>query len=86
MDSLDMTETDVGEIYRAAFADTTDEAFVVVPSEDSVERLVGVLDDLDNPPTVRLLSLKDTFKAVMDDFIVANMAADIRQYGIRDRH
>jgi hypothetical protein len=81
MNSLNIITTDVGEIYRAAFADTTDEAFVVVSSEDSIERLVGVLDDLDNPPTVRLLGIKDTFKAVLDDFIVASTTADLMADG-----
>jgi hypothetical protein len=70
-------ETDAADIYRAAFADTTGESFVVVPSQTSIERLVAVLDDLDNPPTVRLLALEDTLKDVMDDFIVASTAADL---------
>jgi hypothetical protein len=70
-------EADVGDIYRAVFADTAGESFVVVPSTSSVERLVAVLDDLDNPPTVRLLGLEDTLKDVMDDFIVASTAADL---------
>jgi hypothetical protein len=79
--SLHIIATDVGEIYRAAFADTTGETFVVVSSEDSIERLVRVLDNLDNPPTVRLFALNDTFKAVMDDFIVASTTADLMATG-----
>ena len=77
MGSLNIIETDVGEIYRAAFAHTTGEAFVVVPSEESVERLVEILDDLNTPLTIRLLASKDTLKAVMDDFIVASTTADL---------
>ena len=70
-------ETDVAEIYRTVFADAPDEALVVVPAATSVERLVAVLADLDSPPTVRLLAFDDTLKTVLDDFLVASMAADL---------
>ncbi len=70
-------ETDVADIYRAVFAGAADEAFVVVPSAASVERLVAVLDALDSPPTVRLLAFDDTLKTVLDDFLVASTAADL---------
>ena len=81
MKSLDLVETDVADIHRAALTDGTDEAFVVVPSTMSIERLIAVLDDLDNPPTVRLLADEDALKNVMDDFLVASVAADLMEAG-----
>ena len=72
-----IVETDVADVHRAALSDTSGEAFVVVPSAGAIERLVAVLDDLDNPPTVRLLAFEDALKGVMDDFIVASTAADL---------
>jgi hypothetical protein len=77
MNSLMTIETDVGDIYRAAFADTTGEAFVVVSLKESIEQLVRVLNDLNTPPTIRLFASKDTLRAVKDDFIVASTTADL---------
>ena len=77
MSSQNLIETDVANIYRAALADAAGESFVVAASATSVERLVSVLDDLDDPPTVRLFAREDTLKTVMDDFIVASTAADL---------
>jgi hypothetical protein len=74
-------ETDVADVYRAVLSETTDDAFVVVPGSASVERLVTVLDELDSPPTVRLLAFDDTLKDVLDDFLVASTAADLIDAG-----
>ncbi|EMA38116.1 transcriptional regulator TbsP [Halococcus hamelinensis] len=77
MSSQNLIETDVANVYRAALADAAGESFVVAASATSVERLVAVLDDLDDPPAVRLFAREDTLKTVMDDFIVASTAADL---------
>ena len=77
MSSRNRIETDVADIYRSAFADTTGESFVVAVSEGAVERLVAVLDGMDGPPTVRVFAREDTLKSVMNDFIVASTAADL---------
>ncbi len=77
MSSANLIETDIADIYSDAFADVSGEAFVIVPSAISIERLITVLDDLDNPPTVRLLALEDSLKEVLSDFIVASTAADL---------
>ncbi|WP_256686397.1 transcriptional regulator TbsP [Halococcus qingdaonensis] len=74
-------ETDVADVYRAVFSETTDDAFVVAPAAASVERLVTVLDGLDSPPTVRLLAFDSTLKDVLDDFLVASTAADLIDEG-----
>lgn len=74
-------ETDVADVYRTVLSETTDDAFVVVPGPAAVERLVSVLDDLDSPPTVRLLAFDSTLKDVLDDFLVASTAADLIDAG-----
>ena len=77
MDSLKTVESDVEAIHRTVLGDATGEAFVAFPSAAAVEKLVGVLDGLDEPPTVRLLAREGTLKSVMDDFIVASTTADL---------
>jgi hypothetical protein len=77
MDSLKTVESDVAAIHRTVLGDATGEAFVAFPSAAAVEKLVGVLDGLDEPPTVRLLAREGTLKSVMDDFIVASTTADL---------
>ena len=74
-------ETDVADVYRTVLSEATDDAFVVVPGPAAVERLVSVLDDLDSPPSVRLLAFDSTLKDVLDDFLVASTAADLIDAG-----
>lgn len=81
MSSRNRIETDVAEIYRAAFTDPAGEAVVAIPSAEAVERLVWVLDDLDDPPSVRLLARDGVLKTAMGDFIVASTAADFIEGG-----
>lgn len=77
MSSENLIETDVTGIYHDTLTDASGESFVIMPSAVSIERLITVLDDLDNPPTVRLLALEDLLKEVLGDFIVASTAADL---------
>lgn len=77
MSSANLIETNITDIYHETFTDASGEAFVVVPPAESVEQLIPVLDDLDNPPTVQVLALEDILKEVMGDFIIASTTADL---------
>jgi len=77
MNSLTTVESDVAAIYRTVLGETTSEVIVTFPLATGVEKLVSVLGEFDEPPTVRLLALEDTLKTVMDDFIVASTTADL---------
>ncbi|EMA45010.1 transcriptional regulator TbsP [Halococcus saccharolyticus] len=77
MKSLKSVEMDYAEIYRTVLSEASGEVFVVFPSADAVEKLVDVLDELADPPTVRLLAVEATLKTVMEDFIVASTTADL---------
>lgn len=77
MSSLKTVESDVASIHRTVLGEATGEAFVAFPSVAAVERLVEVLSQFDEPPTVRLLALEGTLKTAMEDFIVASTTADL---------
>ncbi|WP_273836348.1 DUF5821 family protein [Halococcus sp. PRR34] len=77
MKSLKSVEMDYAEIYRTVLSEASGEVFVVFPPAGAVEKLVDTLDELDDPPTVRLLAVEATLKSVMEDFIVASITADL---------
>lgn len=67
---------DVGSVLSNAI--TTDGAvYVVNPTVESIQDLVGRLQDAEDPPAVRLLAEKETLKVAMADFVVGSRAADL---------
>lgn len=68
-------ERTVAEVLDEALS-SADEPFVVNPSRETLEDLVTVLEGTDGP-SVRLLASEEVLKDVMDDFLVASVAADL---------
>ncbi|WP_254278821.1 transcriptional regulator TbsP [Haloarcula marina] len=75
--SATLLEDDVGTMLSAVFDGTDDDVYVVNPDRASISALVRTLDELSDPPTVRLLADERALKDVMDDFLVASTAADL---------
>ncbi len=72
-----LLDGEIGEILRDVFEDADDQVYVVNPSEDSVREVVEAANDVESPPTVRMLADEKLLRDVMDDFIVASGAADL---------
>lgn len=72
-----LLERTVADVLREALS-SADAPFVVNPSTETLEELVDVLADLDGP-AVRLLAPEEVLKEVMDDFLVASVAADLTE-------
>jgi len=67
-------EETLADVLEAALATVDDELYLVNPTPETIEELVGVLDT--GSPTVRMLAPEGTLKDVVDDFLIASSAAD----------
>ncbi|PSQ18058.1 hypothetical protein BRC99_00250 [Halobacteriales archaeon QS_7_69_60] len=67
-------ESALADALAGTLSEIDDELYLVNPTTDTVEELVEILDA--DTPTVRLLAPEATLKDVMDDFLVASVAAD----------
>ncbi|EMA55746.1 transcriptional regulator TbsP [Halococcus salifodinae] len=65
------------ELFNDIFANEGGEAFTVGFSAESVEALIEVLADLDDPPRVRLMTEESVLKALRSEFELASMAAEL---------
>jgi hypothetical protein len=73
----DLFEESVGTVLSTALEHTTDETFVINPSQYAIERFVETLDSMDDPPSIRLFVDEEPMKALTDDFLVASVVADL---------
>jgi hypothetical protein len=72
----------VEDILRSVLTAGTDEVLAVDPTPDVVETLINVASELgEDAPTVRMVADESLLKDVMDDFIVASIAADLIDSG-----
>lgn len=69
-------ERTVGAVLGQVIS-SSDEPLVVNPSEETLEELIEVLDEDVDEPSVRVLASERVLKGVMDDFLVASVAADL---------
>ena len=70
--------TSVSNVLQAVLKDTTGEVFAIGLREDATESLINVLDELTDPPTVRIITEESVLKWVRDDFLLASAAADLQ--------
>lgn len=64
------------DLYQTSLSKTTGDVIAVNPSEEQAEALVTVVDQLQEPPTVRILMQESVAKWLRDDFVLASTAAD----------
>ena len=76
-----VTNHDIAEVIGALLADATAPVYLVGPSVDTIEALVEVATESDEPPVVYLLSEEEVLKSVFQDFLVASHAADLISAG-----
>jgi len=65
------------ESVLAEIVPVAEDVTVVNPDLETIVALVTTLEDLESPPSVRLLGPERPLKQVMDDFLVASTAADL---------
>ena len=70
--------TSVSNVLQAVLKDTTGEVFAIGLREDATESLINVLDELTDPPTVRIITEESVLKWARDDFLLASTAADLK--------
>ena len=70
-------EPTVGDVFRIALADTADEILAICLDEEATEVLMDVLIEMDEPPTVRLLTRESVLKWLRGDFLTASAAAEL---------
>ncbi|WP_136689908.1 transcriptional regulator TbsP [Halorhabdus amylolytica] len=66
--------------------ESASEAYVVNPAAETITELVDVLDGFEDAPTVRVLVPETPLKSVMDDFLIASVAADLIDAGVLSIH
>ncbi|MFB6134399.1 MAG: transcriptional regulator TbsP [Halanaeroarchaeum sp.] len=69
--------TDVPAILDAVLADDPATLYVVNPSPRVLEQLAAAAVDIDELPSLRVLGDAGVLKDIMDDFLVASIAADL---------
>jgi len=70
----------IGSSLRSILEETlasTSEAYVVHPAAEVLTELVDVLGTFEDAPTVRVLVPENPLKDVVDDFLIASVAADL---------
>ncbi|MFB6202680.1 MAG: transcriptional regulator TbsP [Halorhabdus sp.] len=76
MDSQNIVDGPIRAMLSETLAEAST-AYLVNPAVDAISELVDVLREFDEPPTVSLLAPEPSLKAVMDDFLVASVAAEL---------
>ncbi len=70
-------EESVGDVLAEGISGIDNDALVVNPSRNTIQELVDVLRDHDDPPTVRVFAAEGPLKDLMDDFLIASAVADL---------
>ena len=65
------------ELLRSALEGESGEVFGVGFNEEATEALIEILEDLDEPPKVRLLAQESVLKWLRSDFMRASAAAEL---------
>ncbi len=72
-----LVEDTIEEVVAVGIRDVDDELLAINPSRETIRTLVDTLRDAESPPRVRLLADERPVKDLMDDFLVASVAADL---------
>ena len=80
MSSQNTTGGSLRSILEETLAPASD-TYVVNPAAETITELVEVLDGFEDPPDVRVLAPEALLKDVLDDFLVASVAADLIEDG-----
>ena len=72
-----LVEDSVEDVVAAGIRTVDDDLLAVNPSRETIRTLVDTLRDAESPPHVRLLADERPVKDLMDDFLVASVAADL---------
>ncbi|WP_273837217.1 DUF5821 family protein [Halococcus sp. PRR34] len=75
--STNTVESSREGLFSDIFANEGGEVFAVGFNAESVEALVEVLADLDDPPRVQLMTEESVLKALRSEFELASMAAEL---------
>jgi len=70
-------EDSVGDVLAEGISGIDGDVLVVNPSRNTIQELVAVLRDHEDPPTVRVFAAEDPLKDLMDDFLIASAVADL---------
>ncbi|MFW5905670.1 MAG: transcriptional regulator TbsP [archaeon] len=81
MASQNTVDRSLHQIIEDIFTDA-EEIRVVNPSSETIAELVDVLDRVEVSSPVQVLAADDPLKEVMDDFLIASVAADLIETGI----
>lgn len=79
--SDNLLQSSVADVFEDALAGLEGTVYVVNPTEDAIDDLVNVLENLEASPDVRLLGRADALKDAMEDFLIASTAADLIEAG-----
>ncbi|MEF8774878.1 MAG: DUF5821 family protein [Haloarculaceae archaeon] len=74
-------EDSVEAVVAAGIREVEEDLLAVNPSRETIRALVETARDVESPPAVRLLAAEGPVKGVMDDFLVASVAADLVEEG-----
>lgn len=80
--NANVVEPTVADVFGDALSAEDERLSVVAPDTETIEALVGSVDD--DSPSVRLLATSDTLKTAMSDFLLASRAADRIEAGQLD--
>ena len=72
-----LVEDSVEAVVAAGIRNVDDDLLAVNPSRETIRTLVETVRDMDSAPRVRLLADERPVKDLMDDFLVASVAADL---------
>ena len=75
-------EDSIADVLYDGVSDADGDVIVVNPSRGAIRKLVDVLNDLSNPPAVRLFAAEEPLKNLMDDFLIASAVADLIEAGV----
>jgi hypothetical protein len=72
-----LVEETVEDVVSAGIASVDEELLAVNLSRETIRTLVKTVRDGDSPPRVRLLAQERPVKELMNDFLIASVAADL---------
>jgi hypothetical protein len=72
-----LVEDSIEDVVAEGIRNVDDDLLVINPSRETIRTLVDTLRDDESPPRVELLADERPVKDLMDDFLVASVAADL---------
>jgi hypothetical protein len=70
-------EDSVGAVLADGISGVDGDVLIVNPSRQTIQELVDVLREDEDPPTVRVFAAEDPLKDLMEDFLIASAVADL---------